>query len=153
MNFMIFSAVLGAVMAVVGASHKIVKIMEYKPKIKHVGGIKLDTYKTQGELRLQDVKFAYPTKLDVPILKGVNIEINKNRVIALVGPSGCGKSSIISMIERFYDPVDGQVLLDGTDIRQLNPRWYHQQVAIVQQEPILFSCSIKENITYGLDEN
>ena len=108
---------------------------------------------TDGEIKLHSVEFRYPTKLDVPVLKGVDINITKNKVIALVGPSGCGKSSIISMMERYYDPSAGVVSFDGTDIRHLNPRWYHQQVAIVQQEPILFSCSIKENITYGLDEN
>ena len=72
---------------------------------------------TNGEITLENVKFAYPTKLDVEILKGVTIDITKNKVIALVGPSGCGKSSIISMIERYYDPTDGKVLFDGTDIR------------------------------------
>lgn len=60
------------------------------------------------------------------MLKGVTINITKNKVIALVGQSGCGKSSIISMIERFYDPSSGQILFDGRDIKELNPRWYHQ---------------------------
>jgi len=77
------------------------------------------------------VKFHYPTKKDVQVLKGVNIEIKKNRVVALVGPSGCGKSSLISMIERFYDPIEGRVEFDGVDIKTLDPKWYHSQVAIV----------------------
>ena len=65
--------------------------------------------------------------------------------------TGCGKSSIISLIERFYDPHSGQVLFDGIDIKTLNPRWYHQQIGIVSQEPVLFSGSIRENIGYGLE--
>lgn len=74
---------------------------------------------------IQDVKFHYPTKKDVEVLKGISIDVSKNKVIALVGPSGCGKSSIISMIERFYDPSSGQVLFNGANIKDLNPRWYH----------------------------
>ena len=73
------------------------------------------------------------------------------RVVALCGTSGCGKSSIISLVERFYDPLEGQVLYNGHDISTLEPRWYHQQVAIVQQEPILFAGSVRDNILYGLD--
>lgn len=74
-------------------------------------------------------------------------------MVALVGQSGCGKSSIVSLIERFYDPDEGQVLFNGRNVRDLNPRWYHNQIAIVQQEPVLFSGSIRENITYGLELN
>ena len=75
----------------------------------------------------------------------------KNRVVALCGTSGCGKSSIISLIERFYDPWEGEVLFNGQNVKELNPRWYHKQIAIVQQEPVLFSGSVRENIIYGLE--
>jgi ABC-type multidrug transport system fused ATPase/permease subunit len=87
------------------------------------------------------------------VLKGVSLKIDnaKNRVVALCGTSGCGKSSIISLIERFYDPLEGQVLFNGKDIRTLDQRWYHEQVAIVQQEPVLFSGTIQENILFGLN--
>lgn len=74
---------------------------------------------------IKDVKFNYPTKKDVQVLKGVTIEIKKNKVVALVGPSGCGKSSLIQMIERFYDPNEGQVEFDGVNIKTLDPKWYH----------------------------
>jgi ABC-type multidrug transport system fused ATPase/permease subunit len=67
----------------------------------------------------------------VQVLQEVDIDIKKNKVVALVGASGCGKSSIISMIERFYDPTSGSIKYMGHDIRELNPRWYHQQIAIV----------------------
>lgn len=74
------------------------------------------------------MKFSYPSKLEVQVLKGVSIEVNneKKRVIALVGTSGCGKSSIISMLERFYEPDEGAIFYNGKDIRTLDPRWYHQ---------------------------
>jgi len=96
-------------------------------------------------MELQNVVFHYPSKKDVEVLKGVNIEVNsdKKRVVALVGKSGCGKSSIISMMERFYDPTAGVIKFNGVDVKTLEPHWYHQQIAIVQQEPVLFSGTIK----------
>jgi len=86
-----------------------------------------------GKLEIRDVKFRYPSKQEVQVLKGVTIQVDdqKKRVVALVGQSGCGKSSIISMIERFYDPQEGGVFFNGTNIRDLEPRWYHEQIAIV----------------------
>ena len=82
----------------------------------------------------------------------MSIDVKKNQVVALVGHSGCGKSSIVSLIERFYDPTDGKLLFAGCDLKDLDTRWYHQsQIALVQQEPILFSKSIRENICYGVD--
>ena len=87
------------------------------------------------------------------VLKGVSlsVDIERNRVVALCGTSGCGKSSIISLIQRFYDPDEGEVLFNGVNIRNLDPKWLHRQIAIVQQEPVLFSGTIRENITYGLE--
>ena len=73
------------------------------------------------------MRFTYPSKTDVPVLKGVSIDIHKNKIVALVGHSGCGKSSIISLVERFYDPKDGQMLFNSTEIRNLDNKWYHQQ--------------------------
>lgn len=101
---------------------------------------------------MRNIKFSYPTKKDVQVLKGVDIEVSntKNRVVALCGTSGCGKSSIVAMIERFYDPEEGEVLFNGVNIKDIDPRWYHEQVSIVQQEPVLFSGTIRENILYGL---
>jgi ABC-type multidrug transport system fused ATPase/permease subunit len=88
----------------------------------------------KGTIELRDVKFHYPSKSEVQVLKGVTIEVDndKKRVVALVGTSGCGKSSIISMIERFYEPTSGAVLFNGQDIRDLEPRWYHEQISLVQ---------------------
>ena len=87
------------------------------------------------------------------MLKGISLTVNnlRNRVVALCGSSGCGKSTIISLIERFYDPQSGGIYFNGQDIRELEPQWYKQQVAIVQQEPVLFSGTIRENICYGCE--
>jgi len=88
-----------------------------------------------GDIELTNVHFKYPSKPDVAVLKGVSFSVNagaNKRVIALCGTSGCGKSSIISMLERFYDPDQGSIKFNGVDIRDLDPRWYHNQIAIVQ---------------------
>ena len=71
--------------------------------------------------------------------------------MALVGASGCGKSTVIQLIQRFYDPLEGSVEIDGVDIRQLNVKWMRNQIGVVSQEPVLFAKSIAENIRYGRD--
>ena len=151
-NFAIVAMVFTNVAATVGAADKIIELIQYDPAINTTGGATIDG-EINGELELRDVKFSYPSKPDVEVLKGLSLQVNnfKNRVVALCGQSGCGKSSIISLIERFYDPDSGFVLFNGRDIRELQPKWYKQQIAIVQQEPVLFSGSIKENICYGCD--
>ena len=84
-------------------------------------------------IKLDEVKFAYPSKPEVPILRGISIDVRKGQVVALVGQSGCGKSSIISLVERFYDPLEGKVLYSGEDLKDLDNTWYHQQnIALVQ---------------------
>ncbi|PIO58898.1 ABC transporter, ATP-binding protein, partial [Teladorsagia circumcincta] len=83
---------------------------------------------------------------------GLSFTAKPGETLALVGPSGCGKSTVVSLIERFYDVKAGQVLLDSHDIRTLNPYHTRSQIAIVSQEPILFDCSISDNIVYGLEE-
>jgi ATP-binding cassette subfamily B (MDR/TAP) protein 1 len=125
-NFGIIAGVFGNVMAIFGASDKIVQLMEYKPKVNSTGGDIIEDPK--GTIEIRDVKFSYPSKLEVQVLKGVSIEVDneKKRVIALVGTSGCGKSSIISMLERFYEPDSGAIFFNGKDIKTLDPRWYHQ---------------------------
>jgi len=108
-NFGMMTAVIGNMYSMLGASDKIVDIMNMKPKINTKGGDTISQSEIKGSLEIQDLKFRYPSKPDVEVLKGVHIDVsNENkRVIALCGSSGCGKSSIISMIERFYDPTEG----------------------------------------------
>ena len=132
-NFGMVAMVFGNVAAVVGASDKIVEFMDYVPKINSFGGAKLEG-DVSGRLELKDVKFRYPTKDDVQVLKGISLDVDNKvkRVVALCGTSGCGKSSIISLIERFYDPEEGEVLFNGRNIKELDPRWLHNQIAIVQ---------------------
>ena len=79
----------------------------------------------------------------------MTVTVKPGQTLALVGPSGCGKSTIVSLVERFYDPVTGNVTLEGTDLRDLNLSWLRRQIGIVSQEPVLFDATIAENIRYG----
>ena len=98
---------------------------------------------------MRSVHFHYPTRPEVQVLQGLNVEVSSGKTLALVGPSGCGKSTIVSLLERFYDPESGSLTLDGSDLRDLNIRWLRSQVGIVSQEPVLFDTSIADNIRYG----
>jgi ABC-type multidrug transport system fused ATPase/permease subunit len=97
----------------------------------------------------KDIEFVYPSKTDQMILKKFNCVFEANKTTALVGPSGSGKSTIIQLLERFYDPVGGSICLDGHDIRNLNLRSMRQLIGYVGQEPVLFNCSIKENMLFA----
>ena len=128
-----------------------------------------------GELTVKDVSFAYPARPSIQILNSISLNFPANKVTALVGASGCGKSTIISLLERFYDPAEGQICLDGHDIKDLNLQWLRSQMRLVQQvcslqtilhrisgymtlltlyvstqEPVLFDDTIYVNVAYGL---
>eukprot|EP01017_Pseudomicrothorax_dubius_P042072 TRINITY_DN6819_c0_g6_i1.p1 TRINITY_DN6819_c0_g6~~TRINITY_DN6819_c0_g6_i1.p1 ORF type:complete len:268 (+),score=68.06 TRINITY_DN6819_c0_g6_i1:456-1259(+) len=114
-----------------------------------IGGEKPENL--EGHITLEGVTFRYPLKDDVTVLKEVEIDIKKGDVIGLVGSSGSGKSTIVSLIERFYDPSEGRVLIDGRDLKDLDLTWVHKHIGYVAQEPSLFSGTIEENITYGVE--
>jgi ATP-binding cassette subfamily B (MDR/TAP) protein 1 len=103
----------------------------------------------RGQVSVQEVVFAYPTRPGFLVCRGYSLEVEAGKVCALCGPSGSGKSTIIQLIERFYDPRSGSVLLDGVDIRTLNVRWLRSQLGLVSQEPVLFIGTVEENIAYG----
>ncbi|WKY04625.1 hypothetical protein Q1695_005549 [Nippostrongylus brasiliensis] len=108
--------------------------------------------KLTGAVTFKNVRFSYPERPQIEVLKGLSFTALPGETLALVGPSGCGKSTVVSLIERFYDTKSGQILLDSHDIRTLNPYHTRSQIAIVSQEPILFDCSISDNIVYGLED-
>ncbi|KAL9323444.1 hypothetical protein ACSQ67_008301 [Phaseolus vulgaris] len=105
----------------------------------------------RGEIELRHVDFAYPSRPDVMVFKDLSLRIRAGQSQALVGASGSGKSSVIALIERFYDPIAGKVMVDGKDIRKLNLKSLRLKIGLVQQEPALFAASIFENIAYGKD--
>ena len=103
----------------------------------------------RGEITTQDLIFNYPSRPDVRVLQGIDIAVKSGETLALVGPSGCGKSTVVSLLERFYNPISGCLSLDDTNIADLNISWFRRQIGIVSQEPVLFDRSIADNIRYG----
>lgn len=103
-----------------------------------------------GAIQIDDVRFAYPARSDVAVLKGLTLSAPANMITALVGASGCGKSTIIGLLERWYSQAGGTIYLDGVDIQELNLHWLRTNVRLVQQEPILFAGTIYDNVAYGL---
>ncbi|KAH7353067.1 hypothetical protein KP509_19G077400 [Ceratopteris richardii] len=106
-----------------------------------------------GNIEFRHVGFTYPSRPDVKVLKDLSLFVKAGKSVALVGESGCGKSTIISLLERFYDPDTGHIYLDGADIKKLQVRWLRQQMGLVGQEPVLFNTTIRENIVYGMSGN
>ena len=119
-------------------------------KVGSKGGTKLNN--VDGHIEFKDVYFSYPSRPEVKIFDKFSLDIPSGKVVALVGGSGSGKSTVISLIERFYEPLAGQILLDGNDIKDLDLKWLRQQIGLVNQEPALFATSIRENILYGKDD-
>ncbi|XP_021892916.1 ABC transporter B family member 15-like [Carica papaya] len=103
----------------------------------------------RGEIEFKDVHFSYPSRPDTPILQGLNLKIPAGKSVGLVGGSGSGKSTTFALLQRFYDPIEGEIFLDGSKIRRLQLKWLRSQMGLVNQEPILFATSIKENILFG----
>ncbi|XP_004485974.1 ABC transporter B family member 9-like [Cicer arietinum] len=131
------------------AAYKMFETIKRKPKINayDTNGVVLEDVK--GNIELKDVYFRYPARPDVQIFAGFSFYIPSGTTAALVGQSGSGKSTIISLLERFYDPEAGEVLIDGVNMKNFQVRWIREQIGLVGQEPVLFTASIKENISYG----
>ncbi|XP_057415708.1 ABC transporter B family member 11-like [Lotus japonicus] len=133
------------------AAFKMFETIKRKPEIDSYDatGRKLDDIR--GDIELREVCFSYPTRPDELIFNGFSLSIPSGTTAALVGQSGSGKSTVVSLIERFYDPRAGEVLIDGINLREFQLKWIRQKIGLVSQEPVLFTCSIKENIAYGKD--
>ncbi len=142
------SEVVGDVQRAVGAAERLFELLEVKSLID---GPKdsLDTASPGSSMSLNCVSFSYPSRPDTPALSNINLSLNSGKTLALVGPSGAGKSTIFELLQRFYDPSDGSIMLDQTDIRLLDPSSLRENIAVVAQQPSLFSADVMHNIRYG----
>ncbi|TSK34721.1 Multidrug resistance protein 1B [Bagarius yarrelli] len=160
--FLVFSVIVFAAMSIgqsssfapdfakaKAAAGRILNLLEKVPEIDiySEAGDKPTNYK--GDIEFNDVHFSYPTRPNIKILQGLNISVSQGQTLALVGGSGCGKSTSVQLLERFYNTTNGHVLMDGADAKKLNLAWLRSQLGLVSQEPILFDCTIAENIQYG----
>lgn len=134
------------------AASLIFQMIERVPEIdsKNQNGKTISDVK--GELEFKDVDFAYPSRPSSLVLRKFNLRVRASQTVGLVGGSGSGKSTVINLLERFYDPSGGEILLDGMGIKTLQIKWLRSQMGLVSQEPILFATSIKENILFGKEE-
>ncbi|CDH50554.1 multidrug resistance protein 1 [Lichtheimia corymbifera JMRC:FSU:9682] len=142
---------ISAVSTACGAAYKIFTTIDRIPPIDvdNEGGIKPAS--VVGEIEFKNVHFKYPTRPDVTILKNLSLKIKPGMTVAFVGPSGSGKSTTVQLLQRFYDPLAGQVTLDGHDLKDLNVKWLRQQIGVVSQEPVLFNMTIRQNLLMGVD--
>lgn len=135
------------------ASASVFAILDSKSKIdpSDESGMTLENVK--GEIELRHISFKYPSRPDVQIFRDLSLAIHSGKTVALVGESGSGKSTVISLLQRFYDPDSGHITLDGVEIQKLKLKWYRQQMGLVSQEPVLFNDTIRANIAYGKEGN
>ncbi|WP_266369019.1 ABC transporter ATP-binding protein [Tellurirhabdus rosea] len=132
----------------IGASERILEILD-EPEEVDVKGAPVQLPAVNGHIAFRDVQFSYPARPDVPVLRGISLDVDAGRKIALVGQSGAGKSTIVQLLLRYYQPNSGSITVDGKAIREYNITHLRQNIAVVPQEVMLFGGTILENIAYG----
>ncbi|KAB1228135.1 ABC transporter B family member 4 [Morella rubra] len=131
------------------AAASVFGLIDRKSKIdpSEESGMKL--YDVKGEIELHHVSFKYPSRPDIQIFRDLSLAIHSGKTVALVGESGSGKSTVVSLLQRFYDPDSGHITLDGIELQKFQLKWLRQQMGLVSQEPVLFNETIRANIAYG----
>ncbi|EHH3741206.1 ABC transporter ATP-binding protein/permease [Vibrio parahaemolyticus] len=146
------SEVMGELQRAAGATERLIEILQVESDIKAPSNHLLVRSDMSAEVSFKSVNFSYPSRPNQPAIKGLNLTAEQGKVLALVGPSGAGKTTLFELLQRFYDPQQGQVLFGGEDIRQFDPNELRRQMALVPQQPALFSHDVFHNIRYGNPE-
>jgi ATP-binding cassette subfamily B protein len=143
------SEVWSEVSSAAGAAARIADIIETKPDVKAPENPEAMPVPARGEIAFKSVRFAYPSRAEHDALDGLNFNVRPGETVALVGPSGAGKSTVLQLLLRYYDPQEGQVLVDGVDVSRADMSELRARMSLVPQDAIIFGASIYENIVYG----
>ncbi len=143
------SEVYGELQRAAGATERLLELLGVEALIRAPNLQLADTQAPAAEVQLQDIVFHYPSRPAQAALEHLSLSVERGKSLALVGPSGAGKSTVFELLQRFYDPQQGQITLGGIDIRQLDPQLLRRQMALVPQQPALFTGSVAHNIRYG----
>lgn len=144
-----FSEVWGELQRAAGAADRLLDLLNTRSAIADTGDSNLDTGITQPEVHFHNITFFYPTRPDSAALDDFSLHIERGKSLALVGPSGAGKSTVFELLQRFYDPQQGSISLDGEDLRALSLAQLREHMALVPQQPALFTADVRYNIAYG----
>ncbi|EDM72501.1 ABC transporter, ATP binding/permease protein [Roseobacter sp. AzwK-3b] len=143
------SEIYGELQRAAGATERLVELLQAEDHVNDPAKPVALPRPVRGEISFENVRFAYTSRRETPALDGFDLKVAPGETIALVGPSGAGKTSVIQMIQRFYDPDQGRVLLDGISLSDMERRDFRQDMALVPQDPIIFAASARENIRFG----
>ncbi|XP_017481699.1 PREDICTED: ATP-binding cassette sub-family B member 8, mitochondrial [Rhagoletis zephyria] len=144
------SILLGTMIRGMTAGSRVFEYLQLQPKVELLRGYEIPQKHLNGEIRFENVTFAYPSRPDHIVLKDFNLILRPGQTVALVGASGSGKSTIAALVERFYEPISGNIKLDGYKLSDIAPYWLRGNVlGFIEQQPILFATTILENIRYG----
>lgn len=141
--------VYGELMRGAGAAGRLSELLHEIPEIRAPANPKLLPEPARGELRFDDVTFRYPTRLETPALAGFELKVEPGELVAVVGPSGAGKSTLFQLAQRFYDPQQGRISLDGVDVRDADPAAIRSRIAMVPQDTVIFAASARDNLRYS----
>ena len=142
------SEIWGELQRAAGATERLVELLNAEDAVREPA-VPRRPDNTLGAIRFEDVTFRYPARPEISALDHVSFDVEPGETIALVGPSGAGKSTIIQLLQRFYDPSDGRVLIDGVDLRERSRDEFRRHIALVPQDPVIFAATAKENIRFG----
>ncbi|MEI4263539.1 ABC transporter transmembrane domain-containing protein [Roseovarius sp. D0-M9] len=143
------SEIWGELQRAAGATERLVELLGSDDPVKDPAQPAGLPAKVTGDIRFENVSFVYPARPDVPALHEFNLHINAGETVALVGPSGAGKTTVIQMLQRFYDPASGRILLDGVALSDMRRDVFRRVMALVPQDPVIFATTARENIRFG----
>ncbi len=139
----------GELQRAAGATERLVELLQTEDKVQDPAAPQTLPNPVTGHIAFEDVRFSYPSRLSVSALDHVSLEISPGETVALVGPSGAGKTTIIQLVQRFYEPQEGRITLDGVDLKDLDRATFRKHIALVPQDPVIFADTARENIRFG----